>query len=193
LTQFDAVARCPVFRPTQVAKAAGLASAAGLKVTDSHNSSTHANVSTSKSSFSTLADDSLLQLAFFNHKRHLRTKVDVTPARPPFGITGVFDSFHATSTPPLDLVNFTPSSLEQSCVTTSSASSPLLHRKSIVNASAFSKTSGPLDTSTPAKPLDATPASLPLPRRRSSLAKELGLDKSVVDSVAKALGIDLVK
>ncbi|BGP73141.1 hypothetical protein NBRC10513v2_006545 [Rhodotorula toruloides] len=176
-TLFDAIARCPVFRPTQVEKAAELARAAGR------------DVAQLKPDPSTIT--------FFGHKKQLRTKVAVTPIRSPFGVTGVFDSFQATSTPAADIANFTPSSLAQSCVTTAAKSFPRLASCIDFDVSrADSKP--PATTSTPAEQLSAPVqpselASPARPLRRTSLAKELGLDNTVVDSVAKALGIDLVE
>ncbi|BGP34722.1 hypothetical protein JCM10296v2_006544 [Rhodotorula toruloides] len=172
-TLFCAIARCPVFRPTQVEKAAELVRAAGLDLAQSE-----ATPST---------------ITFYGHKKQLRTKVAVTPVRSPFGVAGVFDSFQATSTPATDIANFTPSSLTRSCVTTAAKSFPRLSASS-------TGSNAPLEDSKPArtlaKQLDALvqPSELASPirlRRRSSLAEELQLDKNVVKNVAKALGIDL--
>ncbi|BGP27040.1 RNA recognition motif domain containing protein [Rhodotorula toruloides] len=174
---FDTIARCPVFRPVQVDKAAELARAAGLDVAKSRAAPIAITVS--------------------DNEPKLRTKVAVTPVRSPFGVTGVFDSFKATSTPAIDIANFTPSSLAQSCVTTSAKSPPLLV-KSTPALDTSRQESNVANTSTPAKQLVSLAkspglASTPHLRRRSSLAEELGLDKNVIDSVAKALGIRLAK
>ncbi|BGP10741.1 hypothetical protein JCM10049v2_006633 [Rhodotorula toruloides] len=174
---FDAIARCQVFRPTQVEKAAELARTAGLDLEKSEVTPS--------------------TITFFGHKKQLRTKVAVTPLRSPFGVAGVFDSFQATSTPATDIANFTPSSLAQSCVTTAAKSSLRLSPPSLIPKLPREDPES-ATTSIPAEQLNARvqPSELASPtrlRRRSSLAEELQLDKNVVDNVAKALGIDLVE